>query len=110
MATNPVHPAVAPAINALNALAAYRPTSATDLADVLKCVHDVAAPCVIEALATTLRQLAEYASTSNIANRAPDSESLADFLNGAADDMYAIGCDDLDRARALTGHYGSSAR
>ena len=46
-----VHPAVAPVIEALTALADYQPTSSADLGDVLKSVHNTTGANLIDELA-----------------------------------------------------------
>jgi len=100
MATRPVHPAVAPVVASLTALIDYRPTSDADLAEVLRSVHDVADPCVIEALADVLCALAYRTKHHQVTSH----------LNEAAELLYALGADEIDRARADTGHYNGTAR
>ena len=99
MTASTVHPAVAPVIEALNTLANYQPTSAPDLADVLKTVHDMYGETVIDALAVALRKLAGRTPTPQVTGH----------LNEAADKLYALGADEIDRAREATGHYNGTA-
>lgn len=93
------HPAVAPVIEALQRLAAYRPSSPLDLADVLKSVNDLTNPAnVIDALGDALIALAEHAG----------NETVASHLGDAAGTL-ADAAEDIDRARADTGHWTGSA-
>ncbi len=99
MTADTPHPAVAPVIEALTALAAYRPTSRLDLADVLKSVNDLTNPAnVLDALGDALIALGEHAGHDAIASHLADA---AGTLAGAAED--------IDRARADTGHWNGSA-
>jgi hypothetical protein len=94
-----LHPAVAPVIEAVNALADYRPTSATDLADVLKSVHEMGRDNLIKALASALYRFGMGATANEVTA----------YLNDAAEHLSALGCDDIDRAREATGHWYGSA-
>ena len=98
MATT-THPAVAPVIDALQRLADYRPTSLLDLADVLMSVNDLTnGTNILDALGDALRALGEYSEDDAIASRLEDA---AGTLASAAED--------IDRARADTGHWHGSA-
>lgn len=98
MSAHPIHPAVAPVIDALRALANYQPTSPADLADVLKSVHEITGPCVIEALADALRSLGWRTGHQQVTDR----------LEDAIGKLYALGPEHIDRARADTGHYNGT--
>lgn len=99
MTASTPHPAVAPVIEALQRLGDYRPNSLLDLADVLKSVNDLTNPAnVIDALGDALISLGQRAEHDGIASHLDDA---AGTLAGAAED--------IDRARADTGHWNGSA-
>ncbi len=102
-----LHPAVAPVLAALAQLATYEPTSAADLAHVLRCLHAYAEPNVIDALSDALDQLAQRATLAAAQNRfEPErAERVADHLSRMSTQLYAAAWDHLDRAREATGHY-----
>jgi hypothetical protein len=99
MTASTAHPAVAPVIEALQHLAAYRPSSLLDLADVLKSVNDLTNPAnVIDALGDALICLGQRA----------ERDGIATYLEDAAGTL-ASAAEDIDRARADTGHWNGSA-
>lgn len=99
MTASTAHPAVAPVIEALQRLADYRPSSPLDLADVLKSVNDLTNSAnVLDALGDALLALGEHAGDDAVASHLGDA---AGTLAGAAED--------IDRARADTGHWNGSA-
>lgn len=105
-----VHPAVAPVIEALRTLAAYEPTSAIDLADVLASLHGYGFDNVIDALADVFDHLGEWSGAA--------AENGAEFTGEVAEQLYEasaaltgyVGSDHVDRARANTGHFLGSHR
>ncbi len=101
------HPALAPVLDSLAALHAYRPTSAADLADVLKDLHGYAIPNVIDAVVDVLWDLGDWAKSDPGADAlgAESAENVAEHLYNAAAGLMVVGCSHLDRARAATGHY-----
>ncbi|HEV2343471.1 MAG TPA: NUDIX domain-containing protein [Actinocrinis sp.] len=108
--TQAPHPAVAPTLAALAQLAAYQPTDAADLADVLRSLHAYAAPNVIDALSDVLDHLADHA-TRAVAHGQFDGEhagQVAEHLARMSSHLSAGAWDHLDRARADTGHYHGS--
>jgi len=90
-----VHPAVAPVIEALTALADYQPTSSADLGDVLKSVHNTTGANLIDELALAL----------SVLGRKSEVKEVYHHLNDAANRLSGIGCDEIDYARSATGHY-----
>jgi hypothetical protein len=99
MTASAPHPAVAPVIDALQRLADYRPSSLLDLADVLKSVNDLTNSAnVLDALGDALICLGQHAEHDGIASHLEDA---AGTLADAAED--------IDRARADTGHWNGSA-
>jgi hypothetical protein len=102
------HPAVAPALAALAELAAYEPTSALDLADVLKSLHGHGTPNLIDSVVDVLWHLADQVRENGAVLDSEAAEEVADHLAQSGADLSASGCDHLDRARAATGHYDGS--
>lgn len=99
MTASAPHPAVAPVIEALQRLGDYRPNSLLDLADVLRSVNDLTNSAnVIDALGDALIALGQRAEHDGIASHLDDAAAT---LAGAAED--------IDRARADTGHWNGSA-
>lgn len=99
MTASTAHPAVAPVIDALQRLADYRPSSLADLADVLKSVNDLTNPAnVIDALGDALLALGEHAEHDGVATHLGDAAGT-----------HAGAAEDIDRARADTGHYNGTA-
>lgn len=104
-----VHPAVAPALDALRALADYQPDSALDLADVLKSLHNTAAEDnVFDTLGGVLRALGTWSESVYESGFA--SADIVEHLDAAADQISGLGSDKLDWARELTGRFYGSAR
>ncbi len=101
------HPAVAPVLAALAQLTAYEPTSAADLAHVLRSLHAYAEPNVIDALSDVLDRLAERATLAAAQSRFdPErAERVVDRLSRMSAHLTAGAWDHLDRARQATGHY-----
>lgn len=101
------HPAVAPVLVALDRLAAYEPTSARDLADVLRSLHAYAAPNVIDTLSGVLDHLADHAELAARRGQfdSEHAEQVADHLARMSSQLSASAWDHLDRARAATGHF-----
>ena len=99
MTASTAHPAVAPVIDALQQLADYRPSSLLDLADVLKSVNDLTNPVnVLDALGDALTARGQRA----------EHDGIATHLEDAAGSL-AEAAEDVDRARADTGHWTGSA-
>jgi ABC-type transporter Mla subunit MlaD len=104
------HPAVAPVIEALRTLAAYEPTSAIDLADVLANLHGHGFDNVIDALADVFDHLGEWSGAA-VENGAAFTGDVAEQLYQASAALTGyVGSDHVDRARANTGHFLGSLR
>lgn len=105
------HPAVAPVLAALARLAAYEPTSAADLAPVLRSLHAYAEPNVIDALSDALDQLANRTALAAAHGRfdTDRAEMVGDQLARMSSQLTAGAWDHLDRARAATGHFHGPA-
>lgn len=101
------HPAVAPVLAALDRLSAYQPTSAADLAHVLRSLHAHATPNVIDALSDALCHLANHTTHAATHGRFdPErAKQVADHLARMSNQLSAGAWDHLDHARAATGHY-----
>lgn len=110
--THTAHPAVAPVLAALARLAAYQPTDAADLADVLRSLHAYATPNVIDALSDALCHLGERATLAAASGQfdRERAEQVAEHLARASDQVTASAWDHLDRAREATGHYHGAAQ
>jgi hypothetical protein len=103
------HPAVAPAIEALRTLADYQPESATDLADVLRSIHDPAHDdTLMGELGEVLYGLAEWSHRSHRTEKEFNGDGIAAHLDSAGNQIAGIGCHLVDWARHLTGRYHGS--
>lgn len=104
------HHAVAPVLAALADLAAYEPTGAADLADVLRSLHAYATPNVIDTLSDVLDHLAERATLAAAHGQfdSEHAELVADHLARMSTQLSAGAWHHLDRAREATGHFHAS--
>ena len=97
-----LHPAAAPAINALNALANWTPASADELARILEAVHAYGQQSIISELLEALDNLASAAF--GLPGLNPEqSRQISQYLTAAGEIISGAACDFIGRAREATG-------
>jgi len=101
----PMHPAVAPVVDALRSLRTYQPADQADLAEVLRSVNNCSEPdTILDNLYYLLHGLAEWHNKDQgyDTDADPETQTMVAFhLHEAANTISGAGMDRIDRAHPL---------